>query len=286
MKNKNITVINVNYNSESGSINLIEMLKKQKGIKLNIIIVDNRSPDDSGLRLDEKYRLDEDVKVILSDANLGFAAGNNLALKYLESINYDGFVAICNNDITYESIEQLSKLMNLFESSYPIGLLSPLMKCNGCVVEHFAVSDRTIIQDIILLTPLKYFFKIKKYEYSKDDPKMLEVDSVPGAFFVGHFNVLKEVNYFDESTFLYGEERIIGRKVRDAGYKNYVYTESYFEHYTSTIISKEILSSKKRELILEGRVQYHKLFTKKRLLIRLLKVTTAINLKINKWLFK
>ena len=42
-----------------------------------IIVVDNKSPNDSGSILNKKYADDTKVAVILNDKNLGFANGNN-----------------------------------------------------------------------------------------------------------------------------------------------------------------------------------------------------------------
>ena len=70
---------------------------------------------------------------------------------------------------------------------------------------------------------LKLLFK-KKYDrliLANFRPYVDELDfETPcGAFFIIKTKIFQEIGLFDERTFLYGEERIIGYKVKEKGYK-------------------------------------------------------------------
>lgn len=76
----------------------IESLKKVDGEK-RIVIVDNFSPNESGKQLQKMYEKDNEISIIITDENLGFAKANNLGFTYIfENFNCD-FIVVMNNDI-------------------------------------------------------------------------------------------------------------------------------------------------------------------------------------------
>lgn len=278
--NCKVSIVNVNYNSEFDCISFVENIRKQKAIIIDIIIVDNNSPDGSGVRLKNKFMYDTDVTVILSNINLGFAKGNNLGLKYLcqEQLLDEQLIIISNNDIEISNEFLVAELVNEYSNIKQVGLLSPVMVNKGLVVKNFALKERNIWQDILLLFPLRRFMNDLFYEIDITK-KNIEVDYLPGAFFIASSKIWKKINYFDEDTFLYGEERLIGRKIRDIGLKNYVCTHLQFEHRVSGIISKELVPLQKRKLIIEGRIVYHEKYTKNFIGLCILKFISNIFLK-------
>lgn len=91
-----ISVITVNFNGAHFLPGLINSLREQTLTPHEIIVVDNASTDESIAILDRDY---PEVKVIKSDVNLGFAAGNNLGVSKAKS----PFVALINNDTVVAS---------------------------------------------------------------------------------------------------------------------------------------------------------------------------------------
>ena len=59
---------------------ILSLLKLQ-GDK-RIVIVDNHSPNNSGRKLVEEYKNMPEVKVIITQYNLGFACGNNIGYQF------------------------------------------------------------------------------------------------------------------------------------------------------------------------------------------------------------
>lgn len=63
-----------------------------------IIIVDNASPNNTGLDLEKKYSNRDRVSVILNESNSGYSSGNNVGIKYaIDRLNCN-FIVIMNND--------------------------------------------------------------------------------------------------------------------------------------------------------------------------------------------
>ncbi|WP_023974326.1 glycosyltransferase family 2 protein [Clostridium beijerinckii] len=90
-----VSIIIVNYNGKRYIDTLFESLDKLvlDDIKLEIVFVDNASSDDSIKYLKDKYNWDN-LNIVRSDVNTGFAGGNNLGVeksngKYIVFLNND-----------------------------------------------------------------------------------------------------------------------------------------------------------------------------------------------------
>ncbi|UXP33554.1 glycosyltransferase [Reichenbachiella agarivorans] len=95
-----ITFIILHYQTIDDTIECIDSLHSidSTGLEWNIVVVDNCSPNKTGLSLKERYQ-SERVHVIISNANLGFARGNNLGCKYALDHFNPNFLIVTNNDI-------------------------------------------------------------------------------------------------------------------------------------------------------------------------------------------
>ena len=91
MINGCVSTIIVNWNGEKYLPKCIDALRNQKTIPNPILLVDNASRDCSIEIVQSGY---PEVQIIQLDENLGFATGNNLALKMVST----EFVALLNND--------------------------------------------------------------------------------------------------------------------------------------------------------------------------------------------
>jgi len=121
-----LSVIVVNYNSGWFCANLIESLLDQEFTtssgdpgKLEIIVVDNASPNDQRSMLDPLNARDE-VKVVYSDTNSGYSGGNNLGVKYATS----DWVMITNPDVVFMK-GAIQELLNVLYNDSSIGQVGP-----------------------------------------------------------------------------------------------------------------------------------------------------------------
>ncbi|RXW54001.1 glycosyltransferase, partial [Enterococcus faecium] len=76
----NYSFIILNYNTFDETRKCINHIKKIDNAqnKLNIIVIDNSSSDNSLEKLFEEYSNDNMVEIISMEYNVGFAKGNNL----------------------------------------------------------------------------------------------------------------------------------------------------------------------------------------------------------------
>jgi len=82
---RSIAVLIVNYNSGGMLERCLESLARQTRRDFDIVVVDNASSDDSAARVEGRHA---NLTLVRSDQNLGFAAGNNLALKHVRAARW------------------------------------------------------------------------------------------------------------------------------------------------------------------------------------------------------
>ena len=74
-----VTAVILNYNRYEDTVQCIHSLQKCTYPKLNILLVDNGSPDKSGERLKEEF---QSIVSMCLPRNTGYAAGNNAGIRY------------------------------------------------------------------------------------------------------------------------------------------------------------------------------------------------------------
>ena len=74
-------IIIINYNSYEKTIDCINSIRETANVPYKIYLIDNASTNESATVLEKEYKDAADVRLILSDENLGYARGNNLCIK-------------------------------------------------------------------------------------------------------------------------------------------------------------------------------------------------------------
>lgn len=118
MKKIKFVFVILHYQALEMTIKSVSQLQKNfDGNENFIVIVDNASPNKSGLELEEKYKDVKNIKVILSKENLGFAKGNNLGFQFAkENLDFD-FVLIMNNDVLIEQNDFQDKVYQIYKKT-------------------------------------------------------------------------------------------------------------------------------------------------------------------------
>ena len=113
-----ISVIIVNYNGAQFLLPCLSSLLAQTYAPYEIILVDNASVDDSCAIVEKNFPT---VKIVRSETNIGFAAGNNLGLQHARG----ELIATLNTDTRVEP-DYLEKLVAPFADAR-VGTAAPLM---------------------------------------------------------------------------------------------------------------------------------------------------------------
>jgi len=125
-----IFIIILNWNRADDTLDCLKSVEKLQitNYKLQIIIVDNASTDDSIKKIKKGIKSTTSTKGIISKiignrTNLGFAAGNNVGVKYALDQGAD-YIMVLNNDTVVDKNLLIEFLKAL--KKYPkAGILSP-----------------------------------------------------------------------------------------------------------------------------------------------------------------
>ena len=248
-------IIILNYNDCDTTIKMLNNIKNYNILDL-IVVVDNQSSDNSYNVL-KKYENGK-IKVIKTDKNLGYSYGNNYGLRYLEDKNID-YVIISNPDIEVEE-KVINELINDFKED--VTVVAPVVlennnKSRGWKLPHFKED---------LISNINYFHKYSKkmleYEDTYYKDKLTEVDVVSGCFFIIRYDIFKKINYFDEGTFLYYEENILGSKLKELKLKTYIDNTCQIKHNLSVSVDKSLNSINKYKILKKSQIYYEKKYNK------------------------
>ena len=91
-----VYIIVLNYNNAADTIECLESLREIKYANYEVILVDNASSDNSDSILSSYAS--EYIHYIRNEYNYGYAAGNNIGIRYAMQRNDGSFVWILNND--------------------------------------------------------------------------------------------------------------------------------------------------------------------------------------------
>lgn len=250
----------LNYKSYEETIRLTGFLLDEGIGDRMILIVDNASPNESFEVLSSTFQNKENVEVISSPKNGGYAKGNNYGLRYLKKYNPQ-YVCIINNDV-YFDISLIQKLEDLYTSIGNVAFLVPVQyKLDNQPVPFLNLkSIPTFIDDLKVTFGLSYSKHI--YHADIEKYKLQEVEIVPGAFLFIDYSLFEELGFFYEGTFLFCEERFLGKKVKDAKLHSYIVLNEHYVHAHSVTINSEASKNKQRKLLLDGKVLYTKCYRK------------------------
>jgi GT2 family glycosyltransferase len=214
-----LTVVVLNYNTKKLTIDCLNSIfNNDFKTEINVVVVDNASTDDSVKQIRENFK---NVDLIESKKNLGFAGGNNIALKkyhktskYLLLLNSDTLVQkkSLDNLITfaqkYDFAIESCRLLNPDGSFQPNAgeLPSPLYV-------FFWLSG---LDDVF-----RKFIRLPSYQergssYYKNNRS---VGWVSGSVMLIDCNLIKEIGFLDEKIFMYGEDVDYCWRAKRAGFK-------------------------------------------------------------------
>lgn len=265
-----IGVVILNYNGASLTGDLTDKIRKYQSIG-KIVIVDNKSTDDSFTALKKRFIDDEKVKVILSESNSGYSSGNNIGLKWLVAEGKYNTAFVCNPDVLFEEsfIIQLDKGL---KQNPDYGLLTGIMlDSDGTFTKNQYWSLPNFREDFF-----RGFF-IFNFLIKKNNKGLIKSDNIlecvpAGSAEAVNLEYMKEVGYFDESVFLFYEENILAKKLKESKYKTGILLSCEYYHYHSQIINSTVSIMNKYKLFQRSmyyyQVKYNKINSIQKILLK------------------
>lgn len=270
---KKVGFLIINYNDYKTTLKLIDNIRNYKSIN-EIVVVDNKSIDNSV----EYLKKIKNITLIENDKNYGFAKAINIGSKYLINKYKDCYIFISNSDIRISSEDDIKKLINTFDKD--IAVVGPVLQEPTITVKGWRLTS--VFEDILLNIPLinrLYRNKLISYKEGYYKDKITIVDMVKGCFFIVDSKTLKDVNFFDENTFLYYEENILAKKLQAKNYKTVLNNEVIVYHDHAITISKNVNNINRYKITKESMMYYEKNYNDaSKFSLLILKILNDINM--------
>lgn len=221
----------LNFNNYQQTMECAQRLLKS-GMD-QIVVVDNASSNNSYRLLLDEFESNQQVNVILSKQNCGYATGNNIGLLFAEKHFTDWksnviFIVNPDSSISQKGLEQLADVaLNTPNAGAVTGLINGT---NKSVWHHMTPMTSFIFNSWILKWCLIKMNHREGGFYKIAQESIQNVDVVMGALFAIKQSTFRDIGYFDTGTFLYYEEEGLAVKLAQKHYQSLLVNNVNFEH--------------------------------------------------------
>ncbi len=257
-----LTIQIVNWNArEPLRAALRSILAHPPHFPYEIIVVDNASSDGSVQMLEKEF---PEIKLIVSEQNLGFSRGHNLAARAARG----KYQFILNPD-TEVMPNALDLLVEFAEKHPEVAIIGPKILNPDGSLQYSCRRFPNPTAALFRNTPLGKLFPNNRYtrEYLMTDwdhSSIREVDWVSGAALFIQREVFERLGGFDEQFFMYCEDMDLCYRAWQAGYKVVYYPEPVIIHAigrSTDLVANKMIITFHRSMYLFYKKHYtHKIF--------------------------
>ena len=225
-----LSVVFLSYNTRDLTRQALNsVLAAAEGLDVEIFVVDNASADGSADMVAEEF---PQVKLVCNEANVGFSAGNNVALRQVT-----GEYALLINTDTIVRRDALHAMVDFLDAHPEAGAC-------GCKILD---PDGTLQLDSRrgFPTPLAAFCKMSglsrlfpkhplmaRYHLTHLDPEQTaEIEVLSGSCMMVRKAAMDQVGLLDEDYFMYGEDIDWCYRFHQAGWKIYYLPTTAIIHF-------------------------------------------------------
>ena len=223
-----ISIVILQYNNSQDTLGCLGSVKELDYQEHEIIIVDNNSEAKhfNNVRFfveNEEKKFSAPLKLLASEFNGGYAAGNNIGVKYALEHGAD-YVLILNNDTRVEK-NLLTKLVATCEKDKKIAVAGPMLEENG---------QKTYGGKISWLRPELEHLKSRINKFRDSRPHFF----VDGSAMFIRRGTLEKIGLFDERYFLYFEDADYSMRILRSGYELKIISGTVVRHSSQASTSK------------------------------------------------
>lgn len=221
-----ISIITLNYNQAAVTLDFLESAKKLHYTNFEILVCDMASAEDAtAIIKPEKY---PNTQLLLSDKNLGFAAGNNWGMRQAKGDYY----FIVNND-TVMTPDLLNKLLQPFLEDEKIGVTTPKI----LYYDHPDTIQYAGFNPMNKYTGRTSIIGEKEKDQGQYNSSR-ETSGSHGCSMLVKKEVAEKTGMFPEKFFLYYEEWDWSARIINAGYKIWYTGDASIYHKESVSVGK------------------------------------------------
>jgi N-acetylglucosaminyl-diphospho-decaprenol L-rhamnosyltransferase len=250
MKPARIRAVVLNFNRAAMTLVCVEHLHRQSHAPLDVLVVDSGSGSEDFAIL--RQSLPPSARLLRSERNLGYAAGNNFGARDPGLPDYDQLLVV-NNDVTLPDRRTVSELSAALAADPRAVAASPLVNNTRlavpveCQIQVRRVPG--IVTDLVAgswwlrrLPLLRGLAERHLYGDLRPFPRgqALQCETINGACFLISAAFLGEIGFFDEATFLFHEELILGHQMRARGKHAKLVTSAVVGHHQGATTGQRI----------------------------------------------
>lgn len=215
-----VTII-LNYRSAEDTVSAVRALRRSTVLDQHVIIADNARPGEQPVSL---AALDEGIELLATGGNLGYAGGNNVALRRAHELR-PAFFWLLNPDAEVAP-DTLELLLATADAAPEAGILGPriLFPGGARIWSDGGVVDAATFGNTSHLNS-------GRPRRSYESEGFHDVDYVSGAALLIRRQTLERVGLLPEQYFLYFEETAYCRAVRAAGWRTVVDPRAVVTHH-------------------------------------------------------
>jgi GT2 family glycosyltransferase len=231
-----LVIVTVSYNTRDLLADSLESSLAgltRSGLTGEVWVVDNASADGSADMVRQRF---PGARLVAHDKNLGFAAGNNLALRMMNLGKKTGarHILFLNPD-TRVLDDALGAMVQFLDSTPGAGAAGARLVNSDGSFQHSAFAFPGLAQILVDFFPLHHRlldsrlngrYPRRLYESSRP----FAVDHPLGAALMLRAETLTQVGSFDERFFMYCEEIDLCRRIKSAGWDVYCVPQAEIVH--------------------------------------------------------
>jgi GT2 family glycosyltransferase len=250
-----ISIIILNYNAKDVLFDCLKSIEIQQGLKIQVIVVDNISTDDSVSMLKKEFK---NIDLVERDTPKGFSAGNNAGVPQAKS----DMILFLNPDMKLENKDDLKKCLDFYQSQENIGIMTCRVNlaisgkidqtCHrGFPTPWAALTHFSGLSKVFPKSKLFSQYSASYLDYDTPHP----IDSGGGMFMLLNRSIGDQIGWWSEDYDLMGEDIDFFYRVNQLGLVNWYWPEVKVLHYKgystgkskqSQKVSKASIETKKR----------------------------------------
>lgn len=265
MKEK-VGVVVVNYNASSFVVNLFESLPQNfSEICSELLVIDNCSDDASVDKISawiSANKMDDVLKLIISEVNGGYAHGNNQGIKKLKMAGeMPEFILLLNPD-TVVTENTFDALIAFMKANPSVGIAGSKLISDDGDVQCSSFRFPSILSELATSLKLGVIDSLlsKWIIAPKHIPRVAEkVDWVAGASMIIRREVFDDIGLMDEDYFLYFEETDFCLQASRKGWECWYVPQSIATHFvgqSTGVVSGDKLKRRRPKYWFESRQRY------------------------------
>ncbi|MFT8887735.1 MAG: hypothetical protein ABF904_02860 [Ethanoligenens sp.] len=253
-----VAAVILNFRDNENTLRLVKTLQGCGEIGC-ICVVDNS--ETGGLTGQEEPLQAENV-LFRKTTNEGYSKGNNLGISAVESqYGLPDFFMVANPDIEIDCAS-VECCVRLLQSVPAIALAAPrMLRADGTFHDLPGWCRRTVRGDLAYSSGiLARLLGMRREAYPTsywDEMPFVRVDCVAGACFFIRAKAFKTCGYFDEHSFLFYEEDMLGEKLHRMGLGEAVCTGCTYRHLEG--VSTQV-SLQKYRIMQHSRIYFHRVY--------------------------